>query len=531
MKNEGDLGPRALKATGTVYLVGAGPGDPGLLTLRGAELLGRADVVVYDYLAAQELLDLAPIGARRIYVGKSGSNHTLKQDEINELLVTEALAGNAVVRLKGGDPYVFGRGAEEALRLAEAGVAFEVVPGISSTIAAAGAAGIPLTHRDMASQIGILTGHEKPGKTNSALDYGALARLGTLSVVMGAENLPNILERLISAGKDPSTPAALVEWGATPRQRVVASTVSRLADEAKAAGLSAPALLVVGEVVGLRDKLNWFEKRPLFGKRILVTRTREQAGRLSGALRELGAEVLERPAIEIGPIEPNPPLAAALANLSDYGYLALTSPNGASLFLKALFASGLDSRALYGLKIVAIGPGTAEVLAGRGLKVDCLPKSFVAEGLVELFAELPRARVLLARAKEARDVLVLGLRNLGFELELVPLYETLIADWSGFENLSFIGYDSASAEEKKRSVSPNPIDLATLTSASVAEGLARHVPEGERPGVAVVSIGPITTKAARALGFNVVAEAKRATIEDLAAAAVACLADRPKPAL
>ena len=277
---------------GTVYLVGAGPGDPGLMTIRGAQLLGRADTVVYDYLATPELLDLAPKGAKRIYVGKTGSNHTLKQWEINELLVAEALAGRTVVRLKGGDPYIFGRGAEEAMRLGEAGVPFEVVPGITSAIAAAGAAGIHLTHRDFASQVGILTGHEKPGKTASALDFGALAKMGTLSAVMGAQNLWSVLSRLVSAGKDPDTPAALVEWGATPRQRVAVATVGTLAAEAEKVGLSSPALLVVGQVVSLRDKLNWFEKRPLFGKRILVTRTREQAGRLSAKLRELGAEVL-----------------------------------------------------------------------------------------------------------------------------------------------------------------------------------------------------------------------------------------------
>lgn len=512
------------KKPAMVYLVGAGPGDPGLLTLRGAQVLGRADVVVYDYLASPELLNLAPKGARKIYAGKTGANHTLKQVEINELLVSEARAGNVVVRLKGGDPYVFGRGAEEALWLSEAGVGFEVVPGVSSAIAAAAAAGIPLTHRDLGSQIGILTGHEKPGKEASALDFGALARMGTLSVVMGASSLETILANLASAGKDPATPAAMVEWGATSRQKVVASTVGDLAREAKAAGLTSPALLVVGEVVALRDRLNWFEKRPLFGKRILVARTREQAGRLSMALRELGAEVLERPAIEIRPIEPNPGLGAALANLPGYGYLILTSPNGAKVFMGALFGHGLDSRGLHGLRIAAIGPGTAEVLAGYGLKVDLMPVRFVAEGLVELFGSLPPGRCLLARAREARDVLITGLRGLGFDLDLVPLYETLTADWSGFEKLSFIDYNNGHSVEKIDPKGSIPVDLVTLTSASVASGLARHVPVGDRARVRAVSIGPITTQAARDLGFTVVSEASEATVGALVEATLGYLA-------
>jgi uroporphyrinogen III methyltransferase/synthase len=501
-----------------VYLVGAGPGDPGLLTLRGAEVLGRAQVVVYDYLASPELLHLAPKGARKIYAGKSGRHHTLKQGEINRLLVEEAWKGQTVVRLKGGDPYVFGRGAEEALELFEAGVPFEVVPGVSSVIAAAGAAGIPLTHRDMGSQIGILTGHEKAGKGYSALDFEALVKLGTLAVVMGLENLSMILENLIGAGQDPQTPAALIEWGATARQKVAVGRLEGLFDEVKRLGLNSPALLVVGQVVSLRDKLNWFEKRALFGKRILVTRTRQQAGRLSAALRDLGAEVVERPSIEIKALWPNLELDQALNNLARYRYLIFTSPNGVNLFMKALFEAKLDSRALHALSIAAIGPGTAEALGTFGLVADLMPCRYVAEGLVKLFEDLPLGPVLLPRAKEAREALVLGLSNLGFEIDLIPLYETLIADWSGFENLSFIGYNKQLTGDQKTSFYQRPLDLATLTSASTAQGLSNYIGPENRPLVKVASIGPITTKAAQELGFKVVAEAKSATIDSLVAA-------------
>jgi uroporphyrinogen III methyltransferase/synthase len=497
----------------TVYLVGAGPGDPGLLTLRGAQILARAQTVVHDYLAAPELLDLAPKEARKIYAGKIGSRHAMRQDEINALLVSEAMAGRAVVRLKGGDPYVFGRGGEEALELEKAGVPFEVVPGVTSAIAAASAAGIPLTHRDLASQVGILTGHEKPGKEASAHDFGALARLGTLSVVMGAENLPFICRSLAEAGKSQDTPAALIQWGATSRQRVVAATLGTLPMEAAKAGLGSPALLVVGEVVGLRDRLCWFEKRPLFGKTVLVTRTREQSGRLAAALRELGAGVLERPAIEIKPVSPNPALDVALEGLSRYRYLILTSPNGASIFMKALWASGRDARALAGLRIAVIGPGTAEALAAFGLAPDLMPARFVAESLAEAFKGQPPGTALLARAREARDVLASNLRDLGFALDVVPLYDTLAADWT----------EPSPSEELRGDDWLERIDLATLTSASTAKGLAQHIPMDRRACLPVASIGPITSMAAADLGFKVAREARISTIEGRVEAARECL--------
>ncbi|MDR2421763.1 MAG: uroporphyrinogen-III C-methyltransferase, partial [Deltaproteobacteria bacterium] len=367
--------------TGKVYLVGAGPGDPGLLTLRGAELLGRAQTVVYDQLAAPELLSLAPPGCRLVDAGKKAGDHALSQAAINELLAQEALAGRTVIRLKGGDPYIFGRGGEEALYLAERGLEFETIPGVSSAIAAAAAAGVPLTHRGL-SQLAILaTGHAQNGR--DGVDFASLPD-GTVAVVMGRANLKSICQGLIKSGRPPQTPAAAVERGATARQKTVVGTLADLPLLADRARLAPPTLLVAGAVVSLRDRLGWFEKRPLFGRTVLVTRARAQAGRLSAIFRELGARVIEAPAIAVRPIEPNPELDQALEDLTGsrlFGYLVLTSPNGAEIFLKALFKGPGDARALFGLKIVAIGPGTAAALTPFGLKADGLPKVYQAEGL------------------------------------------------------------------------------------------------------------------------------------------------------
>ncbi|MDR1051340.1 MAG: uroporphyrinogen-III C-methyltransferase [Deltaproteobacteria bacterium] len=506
---------------GVVYLVGAGPGDPGLLTRRGAELLGRADAVVHDHLAAPELLSLAPPGSKKIYVGKTGSRHTLRQDDINRLLAEEALAGRTVVRLKGGDPYVFGRGAEEALELRRRGIRFEVVPGVTSAVAAAACAGIPLTHRDLASQVVLITGREKPGKSSSSHDWAALAKMGTLAAVMGAENLPEIAGNLIAAGKDPGTPAALVQWGTTAGQRTARASLGDLPGLVKKLGLGPPALLVVGEVAGLGRELDWFEERPLFGKTVLVTRTAGQAGKLSARLAELGARVLGRPAIEIVPITPNPGLAEAVKNLRAFKHLVLTSPNGARIFMESVLAAGLDARALFGVRIAVIGPGTDAQLRPFGLKADVVPPEFIAESLLASLSREKPGPLLLARAEEARDVLPRGLADLGFEVAAVPLYRTRDAVWPDFP----------AAAGRTPGGGPDPgteagvadflagIDLATLTSASAARGLAAHVPENLRGLVKAVSIGPVTTREARALGLDVVAEARQATVEHLAEAA------------
>jgi len=477
----------------TVYLVGAGPGDPGLLTLRAAELIKTADVLVYDYLAAPEILKLAPAGCRLIYVGKKSGCHALPQEEINSLLVREAKAGGRVVRLKGGDPYIFGRGGEEARELARAGLDFQVVPGISSAIAAAAYAGIPLTHRDLSSQAAIITGHERPDKTGSAHDWPALAKMGTLVMVMGVAGLDFSCQALVKAGRAADTPAALIQWGTTLRQRTVISDLADLPARAREAGLGAPALLVVGEVVRLRPELNWFEKLPLFGRRVLVTRSRERASRMAALLSELGAEVWERPAIataSLGETE-------IFHNLAGYDWLVFTSPTGAEVFLRGLLDSGRDVRALGAMKIAVIGPGTAEALTPFGLRADLMPAEHVAEGLLAALTAtgLTGLRVLLARAKTGRDILPEGLTRAGAEVRDLPLYTTFHPDWA--EPL------------------PGRPDLTTFTSSSTAEGLAARVPEAERALFPTASIGPVTTRTAKRLGFPVAVEAESATIPGL----------------
>ena len=368
-------------------MVGAGPGDPGLLTLKGAECLAKADVVVYDFLANPVLLAHASPEAEMIYVGKKGSDHTLGQAEINQLIVDLAQGGKTVVRLKGGDPYIFGRGGEEAEELYEAGVPFQVVPGISSVVAAPAYAGIPLTHRDHTSHVSFVTGHEDPTKEKSALDWDRLAAgQGTLVFVMGVKNLEKISRNLVQGGRAGSTPAALVRWGTTPDQTSLVGTLDDIADKARAAGLKPPAVLVVGGVVGLRSKLNWFESLPLFGRRILVTRTREQASRLTGSLTALGARVIECPTIRLVPPSSWEPVDRAIGVLPEFDWLVLTSPNGVRFFMDRLWENGFDARALAGVKLAAIGPATADMLQSYGLRTDLLPEKYVAESLVEAWS-------------------------------------------------------------------------------------------------------------------------------------------------
>jgi uroporphyrinogen III methyltransferase/synthase len=485
------------------------------MTLRGAELIAKADSIVYDYLASPDFLSLAKPQAELVYAGKIGSHHAMPQEEISRLLVTLGKSGKIVVRLKGGDPYVFGRGGEEALALFNEGVPFEVVPGVSSAVAAPAAAGIPLTHRDLSSQVCIMTGHEKPGKESSAHDFAALAKMGTLSIVMGAKNLKTIADSLIKAGKPPSTPAAMIEWGHTPRQRAVSAPLSELSAAAEREGLGPPSVLVVGEVVRLRESLSWYERRPLFGRKILVTRTRTQASELSKLLTELGAEAIEKPVIEIKPLEPEKALAGAFQKLARYSWLILTSPNGASIFMEALLGLGFDSRSLGGLKIAAIGPGTAQALGRFGLKPDLLPRAFVAEGLVAAFEglnEKDKGLCLLPRAEAARDALPEGLFKLGYEVEAVPIYRAVKASW-GDSNFS-------------KELLASPPDLTTLTSSSTAEGLADLIEPQCRHLLPVASIGPVTTSAAKSLGFFVAVESPASTIPALAGAIFSSLSGK-----
>ncbi|MBI1841139.1 MAG: uroporphyrinogen-III C-methyltransferase, partial [Verrucomicrobia bacterium] len=368
-----------MSSPGTVYLVGAGPGDPGLITARGAELLGRAGVVFYDALVSKELLSLAPPGAELIYGGKRAKDHAIPQEQMNQLLVEKAREGKRVVRLKGGDPYVFGRGGEEAQELADAGVPFEVVPGISSAIGAANYAGIPITHREHCSAFTVFTGHEDPAKPESALDLQWLASVpGTKVILMGVERIRALSEGLIAKGQAASTPVAMVRWGTTARQQTLVGTLGTIADEVERTGFSAPAVTVIGDVVALRDRLNWFERRPLFGQRVVVTRTREQASQASRQFRDLGAEVLEIPTIRIQPPDRREDLVDALLGLNGYDWLVFTSPNGVTAFFDAFFKSFKDLRDLGGCRLAAVGPATAARLKELHLQVDLMPEEYVS---------------------------------------------------------------------------------------------------------------------------------------------------------
>jgi uroporphyrinogen III methyltransferase/synthase len=413
-----------------VYLIGAGPGDPGLLTLKGRDILGRADVVVYDYLANDALLSYAREGAELIYAGKKGGDHTLPQDVINALIVARAREGKVVARLKGGDPYMFGRGGEEAEELIEAGLDFEVVPGVTSGIAGPAYAGIPLTHRAYSSSVCFVTGHEDPAKPDTAHNWEALAKsAGTLVFYMGMKNLPDISRNLVNAGMPAGTPAALVRWGTTGRHRSMVSTIGVLPEEAARRGFSSPGLIIVGEVVVLHDKLNWFERRPLSGKGIVVTRAREQASDSAALLAEMGADVLQFPTIEIAPLTDYSGARAAVGGMSGYDLIIFTSVNGVRYFWEQLRSLGLDARALAGVTVAAIGPATAGGLSERGIISDIVPKKYVAEDVARSILDrygqaIVGLRALLPRAREARDVLPEILAGAGAVVEVLPVYET-----------------------------------------------------------------------------------------------------------
>ena len=481
---------------GKVILVGAGPGDPGLLTLRGSEVLRSADVIVHDYLANPELLLWARADAEVIYVGMH-SGERLKQAEINELLVDKARVGKLVCRLKGGDPFIFGRGGEEAEFVARAGIAFEVVPGVSAGYAAPAYAGIPLTHRQLASSVMFLTGHEDPEKEEAAhLDWERIANgASTLVFFMGVRTLPVIAENLIRAGRSFSTPVALIRWGTRGEQRVVTGTLSTIVGEVQAAGLKPPALTVVGDVVRLRESLKWFEDRPLFGQRILITRPREQAAELALPLRALGAETIELPTIAIEDPESWGALDAALGKLKQYDWLIFTSANGVRQFMKRLEQKSVDIRALAGAKLAAIGPATAQELRRHHLTVDKVPEEYVAEGVVKAFARTPLKgkRVLIPRARVARDVLPDALRGRGAKVDVVEAYRSIVP-----------------ADSLRRA--PVVFDRHTptvvvFTSSSTVTNLFKLMPEDEvrrhLAGAIVASIGPITSRTLRDYGCRV----------------------------
>lgn len=495
---------------GCVYLVGAGPGDPGLITIRGRDLLRRADAVVYDNLVARRLLDQAPVGAQTIYVGKQASAHTLKQDQINAMLVRLGREGKQVVRLKGGDPFVFGRGGEEALALVEAGVAFEIVPGITAGLAAPAYAGIPVTHRGVTSSIALITGHETPDKDESDLDYAALASWpGTLAFYMGVKNLPKIATSLIAHGMDPATPAALVRWGTTARQETVTAALADIAELAARTGIKPPALIVVGHVVALREHISWFENRPLFGKRIVVTRARRQASRVTRQLEDLGAEVVELPAIRIEPPTDIAPLDAAVGNVAAFDWVIFTSANGVDAFFDALGRAGLDGRELAGVRICVIGPGTARRLGQFALRPDAQPETYRAAEISRTLAaieDLNGKKILCPRADIAPKDLIADLEKLGADVADITAYRTVgeTPDPDLLDDL-FAG---------------DGPDWITFTSSSTVTNFVKAVTldrlRASRASLA--SIGPVTSATMRKFNIEPNVEADSHTIPGLVAA-------------
>ncbi len=493
---------------GKVYLVGAGPGAPELITVKGRDCLAEADVIIYDFLASPGLLSHAAKGAQILYVGKKGGDHTLSQEGINALIVEKASQGLTVVRLKGGDPYIFGRGGEEAEVLVEAGIPYEVVPGVTSAVAAPAYAGIPLTHREYTSTVAFVTGHEDPTKEASGIDWEALAKgMGTLVFLMGMKNLESLVSRLEAAGLPASTPVALVRWGTTPDQATVTGTLGTIHGAAVQAGLKPPVVIVVGQVVNLRQKLNWFETKPLFGKRIVVTRAREQASDLVKALTDLGARCLEYPTIRIASPEDFGPLDAALRGLSGFDWVIFTSVNGVEAFFQRLFHQGKDVRALGQVKTAVIGPATQKKLLEFGLRSDIVPESFRAESVVAAFSGEPLEgkKILLPRALEARPVLPEELKKRGAEVVEVASYRTEAVREGAGAILDLL-------EEKG-------VDLITFTSSSTVKHFKALLPESRfaslMRGVRVASIGPITSDTARTLGFTVHVTAESYTIPGL----------------
>jgi uroporphyrinogen III methyltransferase/synthase len=500
-----------MTASGKVFLVGAGPGDPGLITVRGMEVLRTADAVVFDRLASDLLLREARKDAERIDAGKRRDEHRMTQDEINGELVRLAREGKVVCRLKGGDPFVFGRGGEEALALAEADVPWEVVPGVTSPIAAAAYAGVPVTQRGMAASFTVVTGSEDPEKPGSLIDWPALANVGgTLSFIMGWKSMPEIVSSLIANGLDRETPAALVQWGTTARQKTVTAPLHAIVDRGVEAGMGAPVVLIVGEVVGLREKLQWFDARPLFGRRVLVTRARSQASNLAAALEAHGAETVQAPAIAIVTVEDPGPLDEALGRLSSYDWVAFTSANAVRGIWERVEAAGLDARSFGASKLAAVGPTTARSLLEVGLRPDLIPDRYDAESVVEEFRArgITPARVLFPRSSIGRETLAEGLREMGAQVDEVTAYETQVPENSAQNALR--AYEDG-------------IDITTFTSSSSVMNLVSLLGGDVSPvnNTLVACIGPVTADMARANGIDVSLVAGEQSIEALVQAIVA----------
>ena len=495
-----------LGRTGKVYLVGAGPGDPGLLTLRGKQCLEEADVVLYDYLANPALLSHVRAGAELVYVGRRGRGTYQDQAEVNRLMIEKAREGHVVVRLKGGDPFVFGRGGEEAEAVATAGLEFEVVPGVTSAVAVPAYAGIPVTHRTLASTVTFVTGHEDPDKSVTTMEWPRLATVeGTLVFLMGMKNLPSIVEHLTREGKAPDTPVALIRWGTRSQQHTIVGTLGDIVQKAAEEAMEPPTIIVIGSVVRLRTQLNWFEKRPLFGRRIIVTRAREQAPELSGLLTMAGAEAVECPTIQIVPPDDWKALDQALSELGRFHWLIFTSVNAIKPFMDRLRHQGLDIRALAGLTVCCIGPRTAEALASYGLRADLVPDEFHAEGLIQALSSrrLTGQRILIPRAAVAREVLPEQLRACGAEVHVVTAYRTILPD--------------VDRERFKDLFRQRAVDIVTFTSSSTVRNFAALFDSLEEMHklmvpVATASIGPITARTVREYGLPVTIEAPEHTI-------------------
>lgn len=488
---------KARQPRGKVYVVGAGPGDPKLLTIRGRECLEQADVVLYDYLANPAILGHAPEAAERIYVGRRGKGTYPAQEDISRLLIERAREGKVVVRLKGGDPFVFGRGGEEAEALASAGIDFDVVPGVTAAIAAPAYAGIPVTHRALASTVTFVTGHEDPAKPSMAVDWPNLATSrGTLVVLMGMKNLPAIVANLTAHGRSADTPAAIIRWGTRTSQHTVVGTLADIVGKAEAAGMEPPTVIVVGDVVRLRSQLNWFESRPLFGKRVLMTRAKEQAGELAGLLSAYGAEPIEAPTIRIVPPADWAPVDQAISDIGTYNQVIFTSVNGVIRFMTRLSENGLDARCLAGRQVCCIGPRTAQELEKFGVKADVVPADYQAEGVIEVLGRQPvnGRRILIPRAEVAREMLPDELRARGAHVDVVPVYRTVIPREDG--------------EEWRRLLADGHVHLVTFTSSSTVRHFVAMVGGADRARlllrtVLVAVIGPITAKTAEEMGLTV----------------------------
>jgi uroporphyrinogen III methyltransferase/synthase len=504
---------------GIVYLVGAGPGDPGLITVRGRELLASCDIIATDALANPAIVSAARASNPRVAVfevGKrGGSADSASQEAINALLVKLGREGMRVVRLKGGDPLVFGRGSEEAQALATAGVAFEIVPGVTAGVAAPAYAGIPVTHRGVATSVTFVTGHEDPTKPDTQIDWAALARAGgTIVLYMGVKSLSRIADALVAGGLSPDTPAAAVQWGTYARQRTVVATLTTLADAVVREELDAPVITIIGAVVGLREEIAWFDRLPLFGRRVVVTRATAQVSVLRDALATLGADVIELPALRVEPLDPAP-LREALERPDIYKWIVLTSQNAVGMVWEALRAAGQDARSLAGVRIACVGKSTSDALLARGLAADVMPSRFVAEAVLEMLAkreDVRGTRVLYVAAEGARDVLPDGLRALGCTVDVVRAYRS-VSDGTGAEGL-------------KTALESGAVDAVTFASASAVRGFIEAVGEQLARRAPGVSIGPVTSEAVRAAGISLAAESGEATIPALVATVVASLATR-----